>query len=148
MEPRQKFILHSISLLVITAIAVVGMFNLRDWVKRSEAVRAMEHLSRIVRQYRTENGSVPPESYVDNIKENLEGYVRIGKLHYRAMWIDLETTPDEILAYSKQNCFFSIVGEGVVVLRLDGRVEWMNTQEFELLLAQQQSPEEIRMLQQ
>jgi len=147
MNRRQKAILIDfIAVIVITAIAVVAMINFKDWVNRAEAMRAMEHLGQIVLQYRAERGSVPPESYVDRIKEDLEGYVRLGNLQYRARWLDFECTPDEILAYTERNYHSLLFGTGFVVLRLDGRVEWMDKQEFETLLAQQQSPMEIEML--
>ena len=149
MNKRQKAILVKfITVIVITAVAVVAMVNFKDWVNRSEAVRAMEHLGQIVLQYRKNHGSVPPESYVDGIKEDLEGHVRLGNLRYRARWLDFESTPDEILAYTEGNYHSLLVGKGYVVLRLDGRVEWMGKREFETLLAQHQSPMEIQMLQQ
>jgi len=132
--------------MVITAIAVVAMINFKDWVNRSEAIRAMEHLSQIVLAYQKEYGSVPPESYVDKIKEKLEGRARLGKLQYRARWIDFESTPDEILAYAEKKYRSPLVGKGYVVLRLNGRVEWMDKQKFEKILALQQSPMEIEML--
>ena len=149
MNKRQKAILVKfIIVIVITAVAVVAMINFKDWVNRSEAMRAMEHLGQVVLQYRKNHGSVPPESYVDGIKEDLEGHVRLGNLRYRARWLDFESTPDEILAYTEKNYRSLLVGKGYVVLRLDGRVEWMGKREFETLLAQHQSPMEIQMLQQ
>ena len=148
MNKRQKAILiNFITVIVITAIAVVAMINLKDWVNRSEAIRAMEHLGREVLKYREQRGSVPPESYVERIRENLQGYVRLGSLQYRARWIDFESTPDVVLAYTERNYHSLLLGSGFIVLRLDGRVEWMGKQEFEKLLAQQQSPMEIQMLQ-
>lgn len=145
MNRRQKAILAEfVTVIVITAIAVVAMVNFKDWVSRSEAMRAMEHLSRIVLQYQDEHGLVPPESYVKRVKESLEGHVRLGNLRYRARWIDFEATPDEILAYTERSYRSLLVDKGYVVLRLDGRVEWMDKQKFETLLAQQQSPLETR----
>jgi len=149
MNKRQKAILvEFITVIVITAVAVVAMLNFKDWVNRSEAMRAMEDLSREVLRYKKKHGSVPPESYVDGIKGDLEGHVRLGNLRYRARWLDFESTPNEILAYTERNYRSLLVGKGYVVLRLDGRVEWMGKREFETLLAQHQSPMEIQMLQQ
>jgi hypothetical protein len=148
MNKRQKAILIDfITVIIVTLIAVVAMINFKDWVNRSEAMHAMEHLGKIVLQYRKSYGSVPPESYVDRIKEDLEGHARLGKLCYRALWINLESTSDEILAYTEKNYRSLLVGSGYVVLRLDGRVEWMDKQKFEALLAQQQSQAEIEVLQ-
>ena len=147
MNRRQKAILiEFIAVMVVTLIAVVAMINFKDWVNRSEALRAMEHLGREVLKYRQRYGSVPPESYVDSIKEKWEGYARLGKLRYRARWVDFESTPDEILAYTEKNYHSLLLSRGFIVLRLDGRVEWMGKKEFETLLAQQQSSMEIQML--
>lgn len=147
MNRRQKAILTDFAIvIVITAAAVVAMINLRSWINRSEAMRAMEHLGRRVLQYRKNYGSIPPESYVDSIKEELEGHARLGEINYRAQWIDFESTPDEILAYTERPRRLWLFSKGYVVLRLDGRVEWMDKQELEALLSQQQSPIEIEML--
>jgi len=147
MNRRQKAILrNTTTVIAITAIAVVAMINLKNWVNHSEAMRAMEHLGRIVLQYRQNYGSVPPESYIDRIKEELEGHVRLGKVIYRAQWIDFESTPDEILAYTEKHHSSWLFGKRYVVLRLDGRVEWMDKQELEALLAQQQSSQELEIL--
>jgi len=147
MNRRQKAILIDfVVVIVITAIAVVAMINFKDWVNRSEAMLAMEQLGQRVLAYRQERGSVPPESYVDRVKENLQGRVRLGNLNYRALWLDFESRSDEILAYTEKSYHSLLFGEGFIVLRLDGRVEWMDRGKFETLLAQQQSPMEIEML--
>ena len=147
MNRRQKIILRDfVTVVVITAIAVVALINFRDWVNRSEARRGMKHFGQIVLKYRKDYGALPPESYVANTREDLKGRVRLGEVRYRALWLDSDSTKDEILAYSEINYRPLLVGRGYVVLRLDGRVEWMRKKEFETLLAQQQSPEEIQML--
>jgi len=147
MNRRQKAILrNTTTVIVITAIAVAAMVNFKNLINRSEAMRAMEHLGRIVLQYRKNYGSVPPESYVDRIKEELEGSARLGKVNYRAQWLDFESTPDEILAYTERYHHSWLFGKEYIVLRLDGRVEWMDRQKLETLLAQQQSSMEIEML--
>jgi len=132
--------------MAVTAIAVVAMINFKDWVNRSEAMRAMEQLGQILVRYRKENGSVPAESFVDDARANLEGGVRLGNLTYRGLWIDIDSTDDEILAYTEKDYHFWLVGKGSVVLRLDGRVEWLGKQQFLAQLKQQQSAEEIQML--
>ncbi len=149
MNRRQKAILRDFAtIIVITAIAVVAMINFKDFVNRSEAMRAMEHLRRRVKQYRDEHGSVPPKSWVDRQRENLPGNVRLGNLQYRAQWIDFESTQDEILAYAERNYNSLFLGDGFIVLRLDGRVEWMGKQEFDTLLPEQQRQMETETLQQ
>jgi len=144
MNKRQKAILiEFITVIAITVIAVATMINFKDWVNRSEAMGAMKQLSQEVLEYRNEHGAVPPESYVNEIKKDLRGWVRLGDLKYRAQWIDFDAKPDEILAYAEKNYSSSLLNDGYVVLRLDGRVEWMDKQQFEKLLVQQQSKMEI-----
>ncbi|UCG59306.1 MAG: hypothetical protein JSU70_07305 [Phycisphaerales bacterium] len=149
MNRRQKrLVAESVTVIAVTAVAVIAMINLKDWVNRSEALRAMEQLGKKILEYRQTNGSVPPQSFVDIQKERVEGHVRLGSLRYRAQWIDFDATKDEILAYSEKKYRSLLLGHGYVVLRLDGRVEWMGKGQFEKLLAQQQSPTEIEMTQQ
>jgi len=148
MNKRQRIILRKFMVVIaVTALAVFAMINFKDWVNRSEAIRAMENLSKKVLLYRQENGSVPPESWVDMQKENLPGYVRMGTLQYRGIWIDFESSSDDILAYTQRNYHSLFVGKGYVVLRLDGRVQWLGKEEFEKLLARQQSQDELKLLQ-
>ena len=143
MDKRQKSIIYNFILVfVITMAAVVGLVNFKDYVNRTESMRAMEHLGRIALAYRAQHGSVPAEYYVDEIKKNLEGSARLGKLRYRARWIEFGATGDEVLAYTQKRYHSSIFGSGYVVLRLDGRVEWMKKKEFRVLLDAQQSAEE------
>ena len=148
MNKRQKAILTEfVAVIAVTAIAVVAMINFKDWVNRSEAMRAMEQLGQIVLQYQKNYGLVPPQSYIEGIKEDLPGHVRLGQLHYRARWIDFESTPDKILAYAEKNYRSLVLGRGYVVLRLDGHIEWIGKKEFETLLAEQQTQAEIEILQ-
>jgi hypothetical protein len=107
----------------------------------------MEHLSRIVLAYRQEKGTVPPEFEIKRIKQTLQGHARLGELKYRSRWIDFESTSDEILAYIRKEYSSLLLTDGYIVLRLDGRVEWMGLEEFEKLLTQQQDTMEIQMQQ-
>lgn len=155
MNRRQKVILRDfLTVFVITAVAVVAMIHFKDLVNRSEAMRAAGHLRQRIKQYRDEHGSVPSESWINVQREHLPGNARLGDLKYRGLWIDPDSTSDEILAYAERDYYSLFVGRGYIVLRLgavladDGRVEWMDGREFEKLLSQQQSPEEVRMQQQ
>jgi len=149
MTKRQKAIVREFVIVTaVTAVAVVAMINLKDWLNRAEAIRAMEQLSRVVLDYRQAHHSVPPQSYVDQLRTDLEGNVRLGELRYRGLWVDLDSGPDEILAYTEKNYNSLVVGKGYVVLRLDGTVEWLGKKEFEAILAQQQGPIEKQMMSQ
>ncbi len=145
MNERQKSVVRDfILVVVITIAAVVGLVSFKDYVNRTEAMRAMGHLGQVVLGYREAHGSVPAQYYVDEIKKKLEGSARLGALKYRARWIEFGATDDEILAYVKKDYGYLIYGTGYIVLRLDGRVEWMKEKEFESLLDSQQSLEEKR----
>jgi hypothetical protein len=148
MNRRQRTIVREFLIVIaFTAAAVLAMINFKDWINRSEAVRAMQDLSGKISQYRSMNGMVPPQYYVDNLQGELEGSPRLGDLKYRGIWIDLESSGDEILAYSRKKYHSLLVGSGYVVLRLDGRVEWLGKREFEEILARQQSKDELQILQ-
>lgn len=142
------------TVIVLTAIAVVAMIHFKDIINRSETMRAVDRLRQRIKQYRDEHGSVPPESWIDMQRVNLPGSAQLGDLKYRGLWIDPDSTPDEILLFVERDYYSIFVGKGYIVLRLgavlvdDGRVEWMGRKEFKRLLSQQQSPEEIQMQQQ
>jgi type II secretory pathway pseudopilin PulG len=154
MNTRQKAILINIVIiLLVTIIAVLAMFNLRDYFNRRAATFAMMVLGSRIKNYRTERGSVPSESWVEDQRETLPGRDRLGELHYRGRWIDFESDPNEILAYSEKRSRSIIFTDGYLVLRLkevlgqdaEINIEWLEKQEFEDLLAQQQSPMETEM---
>ncbi len=149
MNRRQKNILINFAIvLIITGVAVAAMIELKNRVNRSEAMRAMRHLGQVVIKYRDKHSSVPPESFVQNIKGQLQGQARLGDLQYRARWIEFEPDPCEILAYSQKEYRSILIQSGVIVLRIDGSVEWMKPKEFQNLLQSQQGPLEIEMTEQ
>ena len=140
MNKKQKQILANFAIVIAVTIAMVsGMVEMKNGVNRSEAMRAMEQLGRTVDDYRQKHGSIPPESYAESIKASLEGQVRLGNLQYRSRWIQFDSPPETILAYVTKNYHSLFFRPGVIVLRLDGRAEWMDKKEFETLLASQQS---------
>jgi len=140
---RQRALLtESLIVLIATVAAVVGMVQLKDYVNRSEAMRAMTQLGQRILEYEKQYGSLPPQSFVDGIKGNVEGAVRMGNVNYRARWIGLDAPADTILAYSQKRLSSSFLKDGYVVLRLDGTVEWLPTSEFAKVFAQQRTPTE------
>jgi hypothetical protein len=142
MQKHQKFILIKFAVVIIvTVLGVVAMINFKDWINRSEAMLAMGNLGEVILKYRAENGFVPPESYINSIRPNLPGNSRLGdSFRYRALWLNFDSPPDTILAYAPKKYRSLILKDGVIVLRLDGHVEWLETKDFETLLAKQQSP--------
>ncbi|MBN2139259.1 MAG: hypothetical protein JW720_15765 [Sedimentisphaerales bacterium] len=135
-----------ITVLIVTLIAVVGMVNFKDYINRSEALSAMRQLSKLVSQYQKQHGRVPSESLVLEKVGELKGGVRLGDLRYRGLWIDFEAEPNDILAYNKKLYPSSLLDDGYVVLQFDGTVSWMGTEEFEELLAKQQTDVELDMI--
>ncbi len=144
MTRQQRWILTNFVLvIVITVTTVLSMIELRHWVNRSEATRAMEQLQASVAIYRQKNGFVPPESYVENIVKTFEGNRRLGNLIYRARWITFDSKPDTILAFVRKNEHTLFLKPGAIVLRFDGTIVWMDKESFDKLLASQQTPEEL-----
>ncbi len=145
MNKRQKsLVLNIILVLAITTAFIVLMINVKDLLNKKEAMRAMQIVGQEVLSYRKQYGSLPPESYLARLKEQ---FVRLGKLHYRAQWIGFDSEPNTILAYTKHDFHSLAASEGYVVLRLDGRVEWMDTKQFETLLTKHQTSGELDILQ-
>jgi hypothetical protein len=140
---RKKALLIESSLVLgATVVAVAGMIHLKDYVNRSEAVRAMTHLGELILDHRQTQGSLPPQSFVDDAKGDLEGSVRMGRVRYRALWIGPDAPDETILAYSHKRHPSSLLKDGYVVLYLDGRVEWLPSARFKRLLIDQQTPAE------
>jgi len=147
-DKRQRAILVEVlTVITITVVAVAAMINFKDYVNRSEAITAMEHLSERVLEYKAKNGRVPPNSLIISIKGQLKGNVRLGELHYRGLWVNFDADPNEILAYAQKAYPSSVLGDGYIMLQLDGTVKWMGKKEFEELLASQQSDVETEMIQ-
>jgi hypothetical protein len=143
MNKRQRALLtESLFVLIATIAAVIGMMQLKDYVNRSEAMRAMTQLGQRILEHQKQYGSLPPQSFVDNIKGDVEGAVRMGNVNYRARWIGLDAPSDTILAYSRKRLPSSFLKDGYVVLRLDGTVEWLPTKQFIALFATQRTPTE------
>lgn len=146
MNRQQKWVLTNFALVIlITAAAVLGMIELKTWVNRSEATRAMEQLQKAVTEYRGKNGSVPPESYVDGIIKTFAGQPRLGNLNYRARWVTFNSPPETVLAYVNKDYRSFFYRPGVIVLRYDGHIEWMDKASFDKLLALQQTQMELEM---
>lgn len=149
MNRYQKSLLrHCLVVLALALVAAGAMFTLRDWINRSEAMRAMELLGSEIKNYKATNFSLPNKTILNNLKDKLPGASRLGPVQYRAVWIDYNTDDDEILAYVYNNFKSFLVKPGYVVLRLSGKTEWMGKEKFEKLLQQQQSPKELQLLQQ
>jgi hypothetical protein len=144
-KPQKRILANFAVVMAVTATAVVGMVELKNLVNRSEAMRAMESLGRVVSDYKQKNGSIPPESHVDGIIKSLEGQLRLGNLRYRAQWIAFDSPPDTILAYARKNYRSLFSRPGAIVLRFDGRIEWMDKASFDKLIAGQQTPMELEM---
>jgi hypothetical protein len=146
MNKKQKWVLTNFALVsLITGAAVVGMIELKNWVNRSESVRAMEQLQNAVSAYKQKNGSVPPESYIDGMIKSFEGQPRLGNLNYRARWIKFDSPPDTILAYVRKEFHSLLFHPGAIVLRFDGRIEWMDKASFDKSIVSQQTPLELEM---
>jgi hypothetical protein len=144
MNKKQRLaIIKVILTILLTIAAVVGMTIFKDIVIHKESMLAMSQLSSYIKEYRSKNYSLPGEYEVEAVKTRLEGSVRLGRLHYRAKWINFGAADDTILAYVKKDYFMPLVLEdGYIVLKLNGKIEWMNIQDFEKLLQSQQTIEE------
>jgi hypothetical protein len=145
MNKKQKYLVaRFIIVLFFTAAAIILMFDIRAWVNYSEARKAMNQLGQVVVEYRKEHHCVPPESYIKDIKERLEGGARLGNFHYRARWIEFDSPSDEILAYSRIEYPSLFVDKGFIMLELGGEIKWVGLKKGREILLRQQSPLELK----
>jgi hypothetical protein len=144
---KQKKLLANVVIVVaFTAAMVIGFANIKNFINRSEATRAMGILGKEILQYRQKYSSLPSEIYVKQYEEAI-GAVRLSGSRYRAQWIEYGADPNTtILTYSEKN-YRGFVKGGYIVLWLNGKVEWMGKKEFEKILTAQQQQQELQWLQ-
>jgi hypothetical protein len=147
MDRRQKKLVVNIVVVIgFTAAMVAGFANVKNLINRSEAMRAMELLSKEVLSYKKDYGSLPSENYARGFAEQI-GAVRIGNFQYRAQWIEFGCDPNTtILAYSEKN-YAGFVESGAAVLWLSGKTEWMDKKHFYEIMKAQQKKQELRWIQ-
>lgn len=144
MNKRQRAILIEVAIvLIVTLVAVFAMINFKDYINRSESIAAMKQVGQVVAGYRRQNNRVPSESLIFAEMRNIKGAVRLPGMVYRGLWINLEAEPNDILAYAKKDYPASLLDDGYVVLLFDANAVWMGRDEFEVLLAEQQSEIEL-----
>lgn len=145
MNKKQKFfLLKLLVVLVVTAVTIIAVNNFKDFINKSESLLAMNNLGTMVGQYRNQHGTLPPESYISDIKDKLQGSPRLGKLVYRAKWLGYTTSNETIIAYSRKDYSGLILGSGYAVLKYDGSVQWLTEDEFQLAMALQWTQGEPR----
>lgn len=133
MNKRKKTLLIEAAVVLgVTLLAVVGLVNLKDWINRREALLAMQQLGEKILEHRQTKGSLPPEDTVRVLLNTVSGRVRLGRLTYRGPWITPDSNDTEVLAYTQQTYHSFIVPNGFTVLYLDGKVEWLNTEELDI----------------
>ncbi len=143
-QKQKKMIINLVFVLMSTFILAGVVAGIKDFFNRTEALKAMDIMGQKILEYRNKHFSLPPKTWARNQLEK-SGYIRLGKFVYRAQWITADDPPDTILAYSQKN-YMPIVGDGAVVLTLQGEACWMENTEFEKLLKKQQKPAEMQMI--
>jgi hypothetical protein len=123
---------------IVIAAFILGFGNFKDYINKSEAIRAFNDLGRKVMDFHKQNGQLPSETMIASLKEQLEGAARIGEIGYRAQWIGIDSPPETIVAYAEKK-YNWLIESGFVVLRLDGQVQYLTPTEFHKLLTQQQT---------
>jgi len=145
MNKRQRALLiESLVVLGVTVVAVIGLINLKDWTNRREALRAMESISQQIQAYRSTNGSMPSQDYIDSIRESVPGRARLGKLEYQAHSIKHNSPNNAVLAYTQQTYRSFLIRSGYVVIYLDGEVCWMSPEQFQSVFNQHEDSGEIK----
>jgi hypothetical protein len=147
-QQQKTIVIRFVLVLFLTLLAVFALLHIRDLINRSEAMKAMKIIGQQIMAYKEANGLYPPESFVNDLTADLRGYGRADVTEYRGRWLTSDSGPDEILAYVYKTFGLKLTGDGYVVLRHNGRVEWMEADAFKSLLAHQQTQAELEALQQ
>lgn len=130
MTRKKKVLIDVAVVLVITALSVVGIIHLKDYINRRDALLAVEQLGEKILAFRESQGTLPSEETVQTLMNEVSGRTRLGRFTYRASEITPESKPDTLLAFTQQDYKSLIVSNGYIVLRLDGTVQWLDTQQF------------------
>jgi hypothetical protein len=137
-KAQTRLLTNLIGTVVIIVVFIFGFGNFKDYVNKTEAIRAFKQLGQEVLKYRNETGQLPSEAMIANLKEQLEGSARVGNIDYRAQYISIDSPPDTIVAYTDKE-YNWLIKSGFVVLLLDGRVLYLAPKEFNDLLAKQRT---------
>jgi hypothetical protein len=140
---RQLFIIrHFLSVIIVTLLFVFGLMNIRDVINKSESLREMGEFGKAIKDYRTKNGSLPPESWTKPLESS---FARLGNLKYRAQQIFYDSPPETILAYNKHRSYALLVPSGYAILQVDGQVKWMPLKQFNEVFAQQEKDRQLKL---
>ncbi len=130
MTRKKRLLIDVAVVLAITTVSVVGIIHLKDYINRRDALLAVEQLGEKILAFRESRGMLPPEETVQALMNEVSGRTRLGRFTYRAPWITPQSKPDTLLAFTQQDYKSLIVSDGYIILRLDGTVQWMDTQQF------------------
>lgn len=125
-------------MLVIIFLFMFGFANFKDYVNKTETIRAFNQLGEKITEHRKRTGILPSESAIRDIKQQIEGAVRVGNIQYRAQWISIDSPPETIVAYAEKK-YGTFIESGFVLLRLDGLVEYLPPDKFNAILSKQET---------
>jgi len=119
MNLRQNRLIIKLCLISsLTIIFIAGTSQYKSILNKSEAIRAMNILSREIAYYRIMVGTFPSKDYIDGIIEK-QSLVRLGSVNCRARWIEPGSTKETIFLFSRKNYKMSFVKSGYVFLTIE-----------------------------
>ena len=131
MNRRQKLIIRDFcTVLALTLVALVAMISFKNYVNRSEAIKAMREIAAFTSNYKASHGSIPSESIVESVRLETLGSVRLNSFRYRGPWIQIDSDPNEILAYAKSKKGIFVPETLYITLDLCGNVTIIKEEEF------------------
>jgi hypothetical protein len=142
-KAQKRLLINLLGTIVVIIIFIFAFGNFKDYVNKVEAMRAFNQLGQNILEYRKQHGLLPSQSSIEKLKEELEGSARVGDIYYRAQWISIDSPPETIVAYAQKE-YNWFVSSGFIVLRLDGQVQYLPSEEFRKLLAKQQTMAEAK----
>jgi len=133
MNKKQKnFVIRLAIVAIVTTLMVLAISNFKEVINRSEATMATEQLGGLVKKKKNHYGSFPPASYLENLTAQVQGSARLGTVVYRADCITCSSGAKAVLMFVKKEYSGLLQNDGFIVVRLDGSIEWLNPDKFEI----------------
>ena len=145
-KKQRAMLIRLVLVIVITVGMVFAMVNVKEVVNKKESMLAARNLNFEILKYKQTNNKWPLQSYVDEKAKQIQGRTRLGKVEYRASMFDYVGSNDVVVFYIKREYSGPFIGSGYIVAKVNGKVEWLTEQDFDILMSLQWTVEELKKL--
>lgn len=145
MNKKQRGLLVRLVVVVVITVGMVfAMVNVKEFVNKKEAMLAVGNLNVEIFKYKQANGKWPLQSYVDEKAKQIQGRARLGAVEYRGNLLGYVGSDDVVVVYVKRDYSGLFLDSGYIVAKVNGKVEWLSEEEFDILMSLQWTAEELK----